>query len=280
MAPTGLSTPGNDISILAYNVEGLPWPIATGRPSAIAQIERRLRELRAIGKQPQVLMLEEAFTPRAQAIGAHSGYRTIVLGSPAASLFGSGLEIATDLPILDVKRLSYPDCAGLDCLARKGVMLVTVALPDGIKLQIAATHLNAHKASGSDDRDANRAYYDQVDALSRFIAANRNPALPLVVAGDFNTFPAVRREYLRREVSSWPASDALDRAPGASGAALRSGKDRQFYGSGASASISPAAFAVPFGRDGDGTMLSNHVGYMVQYDIGRRSQSPRASHKG
>jgi hypothetical protein len=257
-APSGM----RGVSIMAYNIEGLPWPFAAGRPQAFAAIEQRLRHLRSLGEQPHVLVLEEAFTPSARAIGAAAGYRSVVVaGSPTP--FGSGLEIASNLPILDVKRFTYDACAGLDCLAAKGAMLATVALPKGVRIQIAATHLNSHRASGSDDSDANQAYFAQVDELSRFILANRDPKLPLLVVGDFNTYPEARRAYLMRKSRTWKTQDTLDRL----GVDVLKGKDRQFFASGGSAGLTPVGITVPFGRDMDGTMLSNHVGYVVHYRL-------------
>jgi len=260
------------VSIMAYNIEGLPWPFAHQRPAAFGAIEQRLRQLRMLGEQPQVLVLEEAFTPAARAIGRDSGYRSVVVAG-SATPFGSGLEIATDLPVLKVKRFTYPACAGFDCFAAKGAILATVALSSEVRVQIAATHLNSHKASGTDGSRANRVYFAQVDALSRFIAANRDPALPLLVVGDFNTYPAIRGDYLMRESRLWGADDSLRRL----GVSIWKDKDRQFFASGESARLKPVKITVPFGREADGSMLSNHVGYAVQY---RLDPAESASRKG
>lgn len=271
LAPA-LPRTADGFSVMAYNIEGLPWPLAHQRPAAFAAIKQRLRRLRTLGEQPQVLVLEEAFTPGARAIGRGSGYRSVVVADKAAP-FGSGLEIATDLPILQVKRFTYPACAGFDCFAAKGAILAIVALSSQVRVQIAATHLNSHKASGTDDSRANRAYFAQVDALSRFIAANRDPALPLLVVGDFNNYPTVRSGYLMRESRYWGADDILRRL----GVSIWKDKDRQFYASGESAGLNPVKITVPFGREADGSMLSNHIGYAVQY---RLDPVANASRKG
>jgi hypothetical protein len=39
----------------------------------------------------------------------------------------------------------------------------------------------------------------RVDELSRFIRANCDPKLPLLVVGDFNTYPAVWANFLMRK---------------------------------------------------------------------------------
>ena len=46
-------------------------------------------------------------------------------------MVGSGLQILSDYPILRVRRMAFPAfaCAGYDCLANKGALLVTVRLP-------------------------------------------------------------------------------------------------------------------------------------------------------
>jgi hypothetical protein len=72
------------LSVLTYNVKGLPWPIALGRSNALAQIGAHLSALRRSGQAPQVVVLQEAFTAEAQFIGVASGYRSIVSGPDAA----------------------------------------------------------------------------------------------------------------------------------------------------------------------------------------------------
>ena len=56
--------------------------------------------------------------------------RYILSGEGWGKLTGAGLHVLSDLPILDVKAAAYSACAGFDCLANKGVMLVRVALND------------------------------------------------------------------------------------------------------------------------------------------------------
>jgi hypothetical protein len=146
------------VSVMTYNVHGLPWPFASGRDAAFERIEGRLRALRHHNAQPHVVVLQEAFTQGAKAIGTKSGYRYIVNGpsrdsignqqaeatdltfNNAASFFkgetsgkwlDSGLQILSDYPIVSVKRQAFPAfaCAGFDCLANKGILLVTIAVP-------------------------------------------------------------------------------------------------------------------------------------------------------
>ena len=69
--------------------------------------------------------------------------------------------------------------------------------------------------------------------------------------------------------------ERLTAAASVVGSLLRGAKDREFYASGATASIVPVGIAVPFGREADGSMLSNHVGYVIDYRVDRFSRSPR-----
>jgi hypothetical protein len=61
----------------------------------------------------------------------------------------SGLWVLSNHPIDWVKSHAYRYCAGLDCLANKGVMLVSDPCPGlPTPVEIADTHLNSNGASG------------------------------------------------------------------------------------------------------------------------------------
>lgn len=296
------------LSLMTYNVEGLPWPIVSGRSADLTAIGLRLRDLRTRGQAPHVVVLQEAFTRDAQAIGKAAGYRYIVDGpsadqttpAPRASdgsgfakaarwwsgetegkFLGSGLQLLSDYPILAVRRMAFPttDCAGYDCLANKGAMLVRVAVPGmATPVDIVTTHLNSRTASGVDKARSDEAYARQVDLLTRFVAGARDIRNPLIVAGDFNVGKtAARRETLLRDIGMrWSGAgevrDALGQAthsglpvPKDAGASLKRGKDWQFYAAGHAARLEVTGIAVPFGKEPDGDMLSDHVGYVAYF---------------
>jgi endonuclease/exonuclease/phosphatase family metal-dependent hydrolase len=314
-AANAAAASGATLSVMTYNVHGLPWPAARGRHKAFREIERQLTDLRAQGTQPHVVVLQEAFTPKAKLIGARSGYRFVVDGpartdrnaavptegerafEKAGSLFkgekgtrllDSGLQILSDYPVLSVKRLSFPAfaCAGYDCLANKGALLVTIAVPgSATPVTIATTHLNACIVSGVALPRTLIAYQRQVDALTQFIAANRDPRLPLIVAGDFNVSSNPRLAYLLNAgAARWVgSSDApvesavhtclLDSQPcGNAVPPIASyirdhGRDWQFFAGGRQVSVNAVNLAVPFGPDGEGKMLSDHIGYEILYRL-------------
>lgn len=295
------------ISVMTYNVHGLPWPIADDRSAALSAIASQLRAMRAGGRQPAIVALQEAFVPDAKAIGAAAGYRYIAFGADAEDAVsaatpgdrrfvaagsmwrgegvgkhvGSGLAIFSDYPILAVRRMSYPVCAGYDCLANKGAMAASIAIP-GVAgpVTVIDTHLNSNRATGVSQPRALYAYKRQIDLLSAFIGSMARPDGTMLVAGDFNVGRDVaRRSYFAQHM--FGGSLALTggslrcrTTPGCqvsepADIALSTGraKDWLMYRASNAASVRPLGLSAPFGRAGDNTMLSDHVGLMVNYAI-------------
>jgi endonuclease/exonuclease/phosphatase family metal-dependent hydrolase len=304
--------PGEPLSVLTYNVHGLPWPIVEPRADDLAAIGRRLAALRREGRQPSVVVLQEAFTADAARIGAEGGYRFAADGPPAdetdpaaavapdpafaagaralkgeteGKWEGSGLRVFSDFPIVAARRIAFPAqaCAGFDCLANKGAMLVTIDVPGKGRVQIAATHLNSHAASGVPDARSIIAYREQVALLDGFLRRAADPALPLIVAGDFNVGVAPGRwDALESRAAGWTrlgggsggeglraclAAGRVDRSDEAA-FIIRRARDFEFYSPGARAGLAPERAEVTFGRGPDGRMLSDHLGFSVTYRMG------------
>ena len=309
-APLGAVPTSPALSVLTYNVEGLPWPVRSGRDEDLSRIAAGLRDLRAAGRQPQVIVLQEAFTPAAKRIAREAGYRYVADGpgrdepgappqraddrafaAQASALSGelegrwvdSGLRIASDYPILSVRRMPFPAfaCAGYDCLANKGVLMVQLAVP-GVSGPIAviATHLNSRAAAGVAFARANYAYRRQVDAVGGFLRRAVPAGMPFVLAGDFNAGQGRdRRAYLVRSSADWRphallgaalseclAPDAACRRSNDTDLrwSYRRGRDWQFFAPGAATMMAVTSVSAPFGRAG-GAMLSDHVGYVARY---------------
>ncbi|WP_146151105.1 endonuclease/exonuclease/phosphatase family protein [Allosphingosinicella deserti] len=219
-----------DLTILTYNVKGLPWPLAWERDAALARIGDRLRRLRAAGRQPRVVLLQEAFTDTAKRIGRDSGYRHSAFGpgleGPATGrpalaekaflgsanplkgegigkITDSGLQILSDYPILDVRTAAFSAtaCAGYDCLANKGMVAVLIAVPGrATPVAIINTHLNARKASGVSPERALEAYRRQFEELDRFRARVVPRGVPTIIAGDLNVGRSPERRALAHAV--------------------------------------------------------------------------------
>jgi endonuclease/exonuclease/phosphatase family metal-dependent hydrolase len=284
-----------DLSVLTYNVHGLPWPIARGRSADLGAIGDRLRAMRTAGRAPQVVVLQEAFTLEAQRIGRAAGYRYIVNG-PVAEMapidtatvrrrwwsgesegkwLGSGLQILSDYPVLATRAVVFSSCAGYDCLANKGAVLARLAV-QGAQVDILTTHLNSRGASGVDNSRSDAAFKNQVSVLKQFVERAHDPRYALIVAGDFNIGKspdrraAVLGDYGVARRSADALHDALRQGlalPRDAITSLHRSKDWQFFASGTQAAIAVTGIAVPFGRASDGTMLSDHIGYVASYRI-------------
>lgn len=296
------------LSIMSYNVHGLPWPLAT-RGADFAAIATRLRQLRAQGRQPHVIVLQEAFTDSAKAIGAAAGYRYAQFGPSAAApavaataadrafqaidtrrrgegvgkWVDSGLAIFSDYPIAAARRVAYPVCAGFDCLANKGALAVELAVPNLAQpVFVIDTHLNSKAASGVDRARNGYAYRRQLAVLSAFVKAVVPPQAALFVAGDFNVGRAgERRTSLVRSMSqpaltlsSTFATCATTACAVSDGADLaetmRRNKDWLLFRGGRDLAVVPSQLAAPFGRAADGSMLSDHIGIAAAYALSSR----------
>ncbi|MCP1468618.1 endonuclease/exonuclease/phosphatase family metal-dependent hydrolase [Sphingobium sp. OAS761] len=203
--------PPGYLSVLTYNVGGLPWPVARDRPQALAAIGDRLAQMRATGAAPQVVVLQEAFTTDAEAIARRSGYGFVAFGpgagmaqpalpgyAPARSIWkgetvgpqlSSGLVILSDYRLSDIRRQPFPKgaCAGYDCLANKGMLSARVAVPDApAPVEIIATHMNSAGPSGQPEIVSRAAYARQIDALDRFDDRPESHRTIRLFAGDFN----------------------------------------------------------------------------------------------
>jgi endonuclease/exonuclease/phosphatase family metal-dependent hydrolase len=273
---------------------------------------KRLCAMRRSRAQPQVIVLQEAFTRAAKEIPYEAGYSYVADGPQRTEVddaglaanasfvehghwtrgeglgkaVDSGLLIASDYPILAVRRTAFPSaaCAGFDCLANKGVVMVVVRDPaSGQTIQIAATHLNSRHSAHVPEARSEQAYGWQVHAITDFLRRNRNPAAPLIFVGDFNTSSGRRRDMLFAAAAHmWAGNgaaptDALSSCLAAAGGcghdqramlAIRErGRDWQFYASGTRATINVSGVTVPFGREPNGATLSDHMGFAATYHI-------------
>ena len=207
------------LRVLLWNVEGLPWPIRSGRHAKLRRIADWLARRRAAGLGPDILILQKAFTPAASRIAVAGRFHSILPGPalddlrhlPAAAppqdyyhgarwrkgegigkWLDSGLYIATDLPVID--HVSAPfaadSCAGYDCLSNKGGQNIILGIPDAPDgLHIFNTHRNSREPSGVSIQRAEIAHFLQTsenDNLLRGRGAITRRAM--IAAGDFNNY--------------------------------------------------------------------------------------------
>lgn len=219
-----MSDHAQGLSVMTYNVKGLPWPIALGRSEALDQIAKRLTTLRRARRQPHVILLQEAFSAEAALLATQAGYRHVAIG-PDADLrtpttaqegdaqylrqvrwdrgeqmgkpLGSGLMILSDYPIIGAARMAFPDfaCAGFDCLANKGVLIADMDVPGLGRVSIVNAHLNARQAAGVPIARSQRAYVRQIGLMARFMARHVPSGQPLILGGDMNIGHDPQRRY-------------------------------------------------------------------------------------
>lgn len=296
-----------ELSVLTYNVKGLPWPVAQGRVQALDQIGNRLSDLRIQGRHPEIIILQEAFTDEAKAIATVAGYRYVAdgPGAPDKSLMvanaedaqfskngswwkgegvgkwtNSGLQILSDFPITAVHTAPFPAtaCAGYDCLANKGAMLADIYVePFNTKVQVGNIHMNSKRHSMVSKERRLYAYRRQVDAAHAFYRRYRDDRLPLIFGGDFNpgTIQKRQKSLFSRDWPVHPANDALrilasrTVISAEAKAALKKASDWQFVEPGKIKDIQVISATIPFGTNPSTSSLSDHIGYSINYRIGQ-----------
>ncbi len=302
-APQGPIKP-LELSVMTYNVEGLPWPIRMGRGEALKAIGRQLAVMRQKGVEPDVVLLQEGFREETADLIALSGYPHVARGPRKkqrdASLIvpderprfkrvkyrhkgegwgkwgSSGLWVLSNYPINWVKSHAYHYCAGLDCLANKGVMLVSLDVPGlPTPVEIADTHLNSKGASGVPRSRATAAHHLQADELKRFMQQDRTPGAPLIVGGDFNVmhsaarFDHVMADYPFAVVSRW-----CHERPGACDTQISYDGDAPWLNTqdligfldGDRVAVTPVAVEATFDGAAE-PVLSDHDGYKVTFRL-------------
>lgn len=305
----------NALSVMTYNVEGLPFPVRFGRSSAARQIADRLHQMRDAGLQPHVVVLQEAFGDAQRKIGEEAGYRYVAFGPDrdlrndeamsaddkafaeqarflkgerSGKMTGSGLAILSDYPIVSVAKAAFPSyaCAGFDCLANKGVMMVTVQVP-GVDQPVAviATHMNSKDSSHVPEARHRYAFMRQVETVSKFLTANLPPSTPYIFAGDTNVGRSQpRMAALESMLAGLPRtadagqvrialktclegtdSGCMISTPKEVRISAKRNKDLQVFAPGATTSVALLGVDAPFGHDAKGRMLSDHIGYTAFY---------------
>lgn len=289
-----------EISVLTYNVRGLPWPIAHGRAQALRRIGEELAAMRAEGRQPDVVLIQEGFRGEVEALVAASGYRYWAQGprrnetppsagfAPAAArrpalgegwgkFTGGGLHVLSDAPITEVMNAAYHACAGLDCLANKGAMLVRVAFPKlPFDVEVVNTHLNSRRAARAPREHTLRAHNAQTEQLYAFIKDHRRADAPLLIGGDFNVRNAPDRYYHQAdlrpfavvsEFCSRTGSGCEGHAAGDVKTPWLQSQDLQAFGEDGVVKIQPLQAQAVFTAQDGGGRLSDHDGYLVRYRL-------------
>jgi endonuclease/exonuclease/phosphatase family metal-dependent hydrolase len=288
----------DELTLLTYNVRGMPWPAAYNRGEALRAIGRQLGMMRRLGRQPDVVLIQEGFVGEVADLVRASGYRYWIKGpdrrepglEPMPTRYpmvgegwgrfeGSGLHILSDFPAEKLAEIAYGVCAGLDCLANKGAVLAHLDVP-GLAggVDVLNTHLNSRHAAKVPVAHSLEVHHRQIAALDAFIASHHPGATPLLVGGDFNVKHAPERyDYDRAArpftvVSEFCAQDASRCEGGPFGEApWLSSQDLQGFSGSGPVRLQPISASTLFGAADTGGRLSDHDAYLVRYRLVRSS---------
>ncbi len=308
--PPSIDGTTTTLDVLTYNIEGLQWPARSGRSSDLRQIGTILRELRAVGRAPDIILFQEVFSPAAVKGVRAAGYESLASGpsrtqsstlQTSARLPGrarankgelgirlqtSGLIIASRHPIIAAASSPYSrrSCAGFDCLANKGMVLARVAVA-GVPypIDIVNTHMNAQKASRVAPERHLASHQTQSRELEQFLAEHSPAEHPLVLAGDFN----MRRSPDRFDL--FTSSHRLDlvhqwclKNPTCTVKLSWDGdqpwmdtQDLQFFAPGHGVRIEPIRVEAMFDGAPESPKLSDHDGLRVTYRLSWNPESAR-----
>jgi endonuclease/exonuclease/phosphatase family metal-dependent hydrolase len=129
---------------------------------------------------------------------------------------------------------------------------------------------------------ADEAYAFQAAALRSFVARAIPRAAPAFLGGDFNTDDAARWKLLGTDAlpgsrnALAAALSARTIAPGAAGdidAIRKRDKDWLWFRGSGALPLAVTRYSVPFGKAPDGSSLSDHLGYAVDFRIGAQRAS-------
>lgn len=310
-SPDGTSS--TTLKVLTFNVEGLGWPARSGRAKELRQIGEHLAAMRANGSAPDIILFQEMFSGAAKNAVAASGYPAIESGprrttrGPRSAeplpgranvkrgevgihFAGSGLAIASRYPIVVTDMLAYGTqaCAGIDCLANKGILLARIVIP-GVPtpIDVYDTHMNSHGASKSPE-PRNRAAHDrQALEASQFIDSTHNDDFPIIFGGDFNMKHSEARweNFSRHQSLTLAHRVCADRSSGCevrmswdNDAPWMDTQDLQFFWNGNSTTIRPIRVEALFDGSPDSPQLSDHDGFMVTYELKWPSSARYSQH--
>lgn len=291
-----------ELSVLIYNVEGLPWPARRNRGPWLDRIGDHLAKMRAMGTAPDVVLVQEAFTPRAARIGSTASYtnrirgpgfadmpeigmvdqahidgRRLRKGERSGKLLGSGLYVFSDFPVTGVYKRGFSRhaCAGLDCLSAKGTMLVRIVIP-GVPtpVDVMTAHMNSRGAARVREARTLAAHRYQILEAARFLLDVRDPANPLILGGDFNMRNSPDRlDHFDQHkpyniVHRWctdPENACDVRMSWDGDAPWLDTQDLQVFDDGQTVTVRPKRAEAIFDGPETGGKLSDHDGYLVTY---------------
>jgi hypothetical protein len=202
----GGAAASGELSVLSYNVAGLPQEISTVNP------EEHIPLISPLLADYDIVLTQEDFdwwqgvaadldfvnyherlraeAPHEHVTAPHPGPEAVGLDPDSRPLqIGDGLGVLSRLPFTGETRVPWPGCFGgidpsdggaADCLAMKGFAVVTVELAEGVDVDVYTLHAEA----GGTDEDQ-RLQADDFEQLADFVA-DHSDGRAVILAGDTN----------------------------------------------------------------------------------------------
>ena len=191
------SASSGEFSVLTYNIAGLPEIIssaATKRAPSIAEIGRKLNAFDIVNVQEDFNYNKSLYNQ-----GNLHPFRTQTKGKVP---FGDGLNTLSRYPVHSIKRVSWNNCTGADCLTPKGFTFSRLEIARGLFVDLYNVHANAynHLAAASARRE-------NINQLSKFIQENSKDQA-VIVMGDLNAHYSYAHDNLDRLLNQNGLRDA------------------------------------------------------------------------
>ncbi|MCH9610221.1 MAG: hypothetical protein S4CHLAM81_06650 [Chlamydiales bacterium] len=166
------------LTVMTYNTGLLPNYISN--VNNLRPVEERVAEIKKCPPTGDIHCFQEVFDHRArqklvELLPGHVIYDV----DESQFGFGSGLVVASLLPISNIAYRRFSVAAKEDRLANKGVLAMTVKVNSQKRFQLYATHLQAR-----DDCKSVRAL--QLQELMKFVGERHQNGIEDVIAGDLN----------------------------------------------------------------------------------------------
>lgn len=159
------SVTSGEMDVLTYNVHGLPSQI-TGddTPARMDDIAPLLQEFAILGLQED---FDESNHERLTAFSEHPTHVRFSERLNEERIYGSGLSVLANAPLVSIQQEHYEDCSGVfdgasDCLASKGFQVVRLQIgsDEMHTLDVYNTHLEA--GNGPEDDTAREGHVTQL----------------------------------------------------------------------------------------------------------------------
>ncbi|MBL7784699.1 MAG: sphingomyelin phosphodiesterase [Chitinophagales bacterium] len=180
-----------DLRILSWNI----YMLETRHFIFTAQQQRAALIVAMLEKENyDVIVFQEAFNPKSRDIiseGLRDKYPYQI--GPANNQqtclkTNSGVWILSKTPLKFIGEIQFADCAGWDCMANKGAIMVESA-KNGNAFQIVGTHLQA--SQGKKNEQIRVKQYQQL--TNELLLSNQREDVPQFLCGDFNTLKKSQR---------------------------------------------------------------------------------------